>query len=110
MKKILAILAALTVIGITLPSPAEAYTCGQRRVVSYSNCGHPVYAVYQVVGYDRCGNPIGQWVTQGSSCSCRHRYSSHGHHHSDRHHHHRSRGSSFGASGPGGGFFFRFGR
>jgi hypothetical protein len=69
MKHILALLAVLSVIAF-IPSQASAHDCGSRRVVSYTSCGRPVYAVYQVCGYDRCGNPIGHWVTQSYRCGC----------------------------------------
>lgn len=111
MKKVLALLAVLTVAGIAAPTVASAYDdCYHRRVVSYLPCGRPVYAVYEVCGHDRYGRPHGRWVTQHSSCGCgvcrpRH-YSSHRGHHHHSHRpalpvppHHRA------AS-----FFFSFGR
>lgn len=74
MKKILALLAALTVFGIAAPTVSQAWDrCShgfQPRVVSYLPCGRPVYAVYQVYAYDRCGNPVGRWVTQREACGC----------------------------------------
>ena len=74
MKKILTLLAAVTSLGIAVPSTSQAWDqCNhgfQPRIVSYLPCGRPVLAVYQVYGYDRCGNPLGQWVTQRQSCGC----------------------------------------
>ena len=74
MKKILTLLAALTVFGIAAPSVSQAWDqCNhgfQPRIVSYLPCGRPVLAVYQVYAYDRCGNPVGRWVTQRQSCGC----------------------------------------
>jgi hypothetical protein len=70
MKHILATLTVLSAIAFTAPS-ADAYDgCNQQRIVSYTTCGRPVYAVYQIYGHDRCGNPIGRWVTQSSRCGC----------------------------------------
>jgi hypothetical protein len=113
MKRILAILAVLTTLGITLPSEAKADHGYGRRVVSYSSCGRPVYATYRIIGYDRCGNPVGQWVTERSNCGCNmcnpRRSSYHGYsHHSNHHSNHCNPGMGFGGSG--GSFFFRFGR
>ncbi len=106
MKKTLAILAALTTLGFTLPSEAEAnWGFNQRRIVSYTPCRQPVYAVYQIVGYDRCGNPIGQWVTQRANCNCRSRQSFHPGSCNPGFGGHRG-----GWGGSSGGFFFRFGR
>ena len=111
MKKTLAIIAALTTLGFTLPSEAEAnWGCNAPRIVSYTSCGRPVYAVYQIVGYDRCGNPVGRWVTQHVNCGCNtcnpRRPSHHGFSHGGFNH-----GScNPGFSGSSGGFFFRFGR
>jgi hypothetical protein len=116
MKKALFIL--LTAISaLTVAVPEAQADCG-RRIVSYTACGRPVYAVYQVVGYDRCGNPMGRWVTQSSYCGCeichpRPRYEyrepSYGYGGSscDRDHHSRS---SYGSSYRSGGFYFSFGR
>lgn len=72
MKYLLALAAAVTVLGFAIPASADAhdYGYGSRRIVSHLRCGRPVYAVYEVHGYDRCGNPIGQWVTQRSHCDC----------------------------------------
>lgn len=110
MKKILAIIATLAAIGITLPTEAKAdWGCnhGARRVISYTPCGRPVFAVYQIIGYDRCGNPVGQWVTQRANCGCNTcspRRPSH-------HHDFDSCRPGFGGfRGSSGGFFFRFGR
>ncbi|MEQ1751243.1 MAG: hypothetical protein ABL974_17580 [Prosthecobacter sp.] len=74
MKKIITLLAAVTVFGIAAPSVSQAWDqCNhgyQPRVVSYLPCGRPVLAIYQIYGYDRCGNPLGRWVTQRESCGC----------------------------------------
>ncbi|MBL9143538.1 MAG: hypothetical protein JNM99_07610 [Verrucomicrobiaceae bacterium] len=69
MKSILAILTLLTALFVIAPS-AEAYDGCNRRIVSYTSCGRPIYATYQFYGYDRCGNPVGRWVTESSRCSC----------------------------------------
>jgi hypothetical protein len=109
MKKILALLAVLTVSGIAAPSVSQAWDrCSsgfQPRVVSYLPCGRPVYAVYQVYGYDRCGNPLGRWVTQREACGCNacnprpHCAPSHGHFgHAPFVPSHRSRGVSWSFS------------
>jgi hypothetical protein len=109
MKKVIALFAAVAAIGFALPSTAEANWGCNQRVVSYTACGRPIFAVYQIVGYDRCGNPIGQWVTQRSNCGCN-RCSprqSFGHGRNvcpPQPGFHRSSGGSSG------GFFFRFGR
>ncbi len=74
MKKIITLLAAVTIFGIAAPSVSQAWDqCNhgyQPRVVSYLPCGRPVLAIYQIYGYDRCGNPLGRWVTQRESCGC----------------------------------------
>ncbi len=72
MKKILALVAAVTTLGFAVPSETQAWDqCNHHtRIVSYLPCGRPVYAVYQIYGHDRCGNPLGRWVTQRSSCGC----------------------------------------
>jgi hypothetical protein len=107
MKKALAILAAVTAIGLTIPATAEANWGCNQRIVSYTPCGRPVFAVYQIIGYDRCGNPIGQWVTQRANCGCNRcaprPVFGHGHHHGTCPPQPGFRGSS-------GSFFFRFGR
>ncbi|MCB1227819.1 MAG: hypothetical protein KDK99_18520 [Verrucomicrobiales bacterium] len=113
MKKLLAILAAITAIGITLPATASADHSCNRRIVSYTSCGRPVYAYYQIVGYDRCGHPVGQWVTQNANCSCS-RCNSHSHHSSHSSHHgwsHSSHGSRSSSSCDRGrsGFRIQFG-
>lgn len=69
MKHLLAILSVLGVIAFTA-TPTTANADCSRRIVSYTACGRPIYAVYQIYGYDRCGNPVGQWVTQSYHCSC----------------------------------------
>lgn len=107
MKKTLAILAALTTLGFSLPTEAAAnWGCNQTRIVGYTPCRRPIIAVYRIVGYDFCGNPIGQWVTQPTNCNCR-----------NRHFHHPgtcnpgfNNWNGGGWGGSGGGFFFRFGR
>ena len=68
MKHILGLLTVLSVVAFTAPSAKADHS--NRRVVSYTSCGRPVYASYQVYGYDRCGNPIGRWVTESSYCGC----------------------------------------
>ena len=110
MKRIIAILAALATLGLTVPTDAEAGHTSNRRVVSYTACGRPIYATYCIIGFDRCGNPIGQWVTETSRCGCskcRPRVPSFP---GQRHHHHDYCPPSFGFGGSSGGFFFRFGR
>ena len=113
MKRTLAILAALTTIGLTLPSEVKAdWGCnhGARRVISYTTCGRPIFATYRIIGYDRCGNPVGQWVTDRSNCGCntcsprRPAFSGHDHHQPNF----CPPNNGFGRSS--GGFFFRFGR
>lgn len=122
MKYIIAIIAALTVIGFTVPETASAnpYSHGSRRVVSYRSCGAPIYAVYQVSYYRGC--PVGRWVTQNTSCGCsvcNPRTSHHGSHSS---YYGARHGYSYGnpgystcppqrpSYGRSGGIFFRFGR
>ncbi len=115
MKKALAILAAMTAIGFTLPAEAEA---NHRRIVSYTSCGRPVYSVYQIMGYDRCGNPVGRWVTQSAHCGCNSCNPRHRHHNHHAHSGFRNNGGynsgvcnpGHGHRGSSGGFYFRFGR
>jgi hypothetical protein len=112
MKKMLSLLALTTLIGFAIPTTASAYDSCGRRIVSYTACGRPVYAVYQICGYDRCGNPVGHWVTQSASCSCsrcRPRPScDSGHSHSHSHGH--SSHSHYSSPRRSVGFFFSFGR
>jgi hypothetical protein len=68
MKHILILIAALSTLGVLAPTTAQADH--GTRIVSYTSCGRPIYAVYQICGYDRCGHPIGHWVTQHVSCGC----------------------------------------
>ncbi len=73
MKKILFIATALTTLGFSIPTESQAWDrCNtpSTRIVSYTRCGRPIVATYQVYGYDRCGNPVGRWVTQQSSHQC----------------------------------------
>lgn len=74
MKKILALIAAVTVFGIAAPSVSQAWDqCGQGyqpRVISHLPCGRPVYTAFQLCGYDHCGRPIGRWITQHTVCGC----------------------------------------
>ncbi|MCA1963913.1 MAG: hypothetical protein LDL31_08220 [Prosthecobacter sp.] len=73
MKTILSLAAALTFIGFALPSETQAWDhCATpaTRIISYTPCGRPVYAIYQVYGRDRWGNPLGRWVTQQSGHTC----------------------------------------
>ena len=69
MKHILALLALFSVFTFLAPS-ATAYDGCARRVVSYTSCGRPIYAHYEVYGYDRCGSAVGRWVTDWYRCSC----------------------------------------
>ncbi len=109
MKRALFILiTAISALTIAVP---VAQADGSCRIVSYTSCGRPIYARYQVVGYDRCGQPIGRWVTESSHCGCevcnpRPRYDYRGpscDHDQDSH-------SSHGSSYRSGGFYFSFGR
>jgi hypothetical protein len=108
MKRALIILiTAISALTIAVP---EAQADCNRRIVSYTSCGRPIYAIYQVVGYDRCGHPIGRWVTQSSYCGCdichprpRYDYRAPSCDH-DRHYH------SYSPSYRSGGFYFSFGR
>jgi hypothetical protein len=70
MKKILALVAAVSAFGFAIPATSEANDWGHTRIVSYLRCGRPVVANYQLYGYDRCGNPLGRWVTQHTTCGC----------------------------------------
>jgi len=69
MKHILALVVVLSALFVITPTASARDGCGS-RIVSYTACGRPIYAVYQIYGYDRCGNAIGRWVTQSSHCSC----------------------------------------
>lgn len=71
MKKLLMLVAAVAAFSLVPINSAKADHGCNRRVVGYSSCGDPIYAVYQVYGYDHCGRPVGRWVTQYPS----HRYS-----------------------------------
>ncbi len=60
----------IAVLGAFFAIPTSANADCARRIVSYTTCGRPIYAHYEVYGYDRCGNPVGRWVTDWFRCSC----------------------------------------
>ncbi len=69
MKPILALLALLFAFTFLAPT-ANAHDGYRRRVVSYTTCGRPIYAHFEIYGYDRCGSAMGRWVTDWYRCSC----------------------------------------
>ena len=64
MKKIVMLLVAISIFSLISIHQASADHNFCRRLVGYTSCGEPIYAVYQICGYDRCGRPIGRWVTE----------------------------------------------
>lgn len=109
MKHILALLAVFSAFAL-FATPASARDGCARRVVSYTHCGRPVYARYEVFGYDRCGNAIGRWITESNRCGCAacnprpvYSYPSYG-----GSHHHRGHGCDYPQRRSG--FYFSFGR
>jgi hypothetical protein len=70
MKKVLVVLLMLATVGFASVPQASADVQYQQRIVSYLQCGRPVYAVYQIYGYDAFRRPIGRWVIQQRYCGC----------------------------------------
>ncbi|CAN5750329.1 hypothetical protein BH11VER1_BH11VER1_29220 [soil metagenome] len=64
MKKILMLVMAVAAFSLVPIQSAKADHGSNRRVVGYTSCGDPIFAVYQIYGYDQCGRPVGRWVTQ----------------------------------------------
>lgn len=88
MKKILTIIATVSLLAITTASAHEG--CESRRLVGYTECGTPIFATLEVVGYNHCGQPIMQWVThyprETEYRESYRDYDHHSSHHSSRHH------------------------
>lgn len=112
MKYILVLVALFTVF-TSMATPAMARDACARRVVSYTSCGRPIYARYEVYGYDRCGNALGRWVTESYRCGCstcnpRPVYSSPSWGGSGGGHHNHNHGCEYPQRRSG--FYFSFGR
>lgn len=94
MKKLLTILATVSLFAITTTSAVQG--CDTRRLVGYTECGTPIFATLEVVGYNHCGQPIFEWVTH-YPCEVQQRdsYSSYDSHYERRvsssHHHYSHR-------------------
>ncbi len=64
MKKLVMLSVAIAAFSLIPINQASAGHDSNRRLVGYSSCGEPIYAVYQIYGHDHCGRPLGRWVTQ----------------------------------------------